>query len=256
MSAPPPRALRVAVGLRWLSRLVLAAGLMVAGLTWGPGLLHPRAPSPALVTVTDPLRKQPVQIDWSREQFRQWSSPEDGVAVTYPARYDATRAFGRFTSRDLSGGITEQDVVAFRSGQPRSVIIVAAYKAPHPLTWAQWVALAKHEPAPTPPQQAAPTAFPYEFGGSQRVYAPARVSGRAALAVSGEGALKYPMRGNQQMELWRFESRFTAEGDTAVRITAGVHADQYAGAREGLEKTLDSFRWTPPSARQPPYPGR
>jgi len=193
-----------------------------------------------------PLRLSPLEIDWSREPFQQWGSAEDGVALVYPSRFEAVRGLGRFTSRDLRDGLTETDVVAFRSMEPRAVIVVAAYRAARPLGREAWVKLAKAPGGPPPePGVRAPSAFSMEFGGSAKTYRRLRIDGREALAVSARGAVKYPARGNERMELWQFESRLLAEGERAVRITAGVHLDHAATAAPAFDRVLASFRWTP-----------
>jgi len=238
-ASPKPAPNAWSRGLQWAARVVFAAALVAA-----VSRLRPAQP-PAGPPVA-PLRKVPVAIDWPREPFATWTSVEDGIALEYPTRYDAARAFGKFTSRDIAGGIVENDVVAFRSGEPRSVIVIALYRASKPLSWPEWTALAK-TPVPTPaPGSRDPSPFGGEFGGSDKQYREVRQGDRTMLAVSAKGAVKYPIRGNEQMELWRFESRLAAQGSAAVRITAGAHADQWEGTRAGLERTLESFRWTPP----------
>jgi hypothetical protein len=235
-TAPRPNAL--SISLKWTARFLFAASVFAVGYGIWYGRTHPvTAPAEA-------LRQKAVSIDWSREPFQHWTSPEDGVEVTYPSRYEAVRAFGRFTSRDLVGGLVETDVVAFRSAEPRSVILIAGYKSPRPLAWEEWIALAKEE-VQVASGPGKPSSFSAEFGGSDKTYRRVKAGDRSALAVSATGAVKYPIRGNEQMELWRFESRLVAQGDTAVRITAGVHSDQYAATRPGLERTVESFRWSP-----------
>jgi hypothetical protein len=247
--------------LSWLARGLFVAAVLAAG--YGMWLKRAATPSghPAAAEA-QALRKSPIAIDWPREEFLSWSSAEDGIEIRYPARFDAVRGFGRFTSRDVEGGIEEggieeTDVVSFRSSEPRAVIVVAAYRAARPLTWEEWTSLAKENPPPQPPdpdpqtpdprpqigRQLPPSPFALEFGGSDREFRETRAGERPALAVSARGAVKYPIRGNEQWELWRFESRLVAEGDAAVRVTAGVHHDHYEGAREGLERALESFRW-------------
>jgi hypothetical protein len=230
----------------------------VAAVGYGFWLKKQRPPE-----TEGPVQVKAITIDWSREEFRQWSSPEDGLSVSYPARYDAVRGFGRFTARDLQDGLEEQDAVAFRTGEPRSVITVATYRSEKPRSWEEWVALAKR-PTPqitTPPptqkqrgllgiplgEKLPPSPLSAEFGGSEMEFRQVKVGNRPALAVTARGAVRYPLRTNEIMELWRFESLLLAEGTRAVRITAGVHADQYQATEPGLRRTLNSFRWTPAS---------
>ena len=226
------------VGLKWAARcLFVAAALAAAHGFW----LRRSRPAEAHV---EGLRQAPVSIAWTREEWATWESAEDGIRVRHPARYDTVRGFGRFTSRDIEGGIFESDVVAFRSNEPRSVITIAAYKAPKPLSWEEWTALAKAAlPAVPARDPRAPTPLAAEFGGSDRAFRTLDVAGRPMLAVTARGPVRYPLRGNDRWEMWHFESRLVAEGDRAIRITAGVHVDQHAGARQGLERTLESCRW-------------
>ena len=235
----PPKRSRWSQVLKWAARLLIAAGIVAAIQVWRSGKVT--------VETAASVGVAPLRVDWNQEPFADWSSSEAGIAVRHPARYDAVRGFGRFTSRELAGGLAETDLVAFRCSAPRSVIANATYQAPRSLTWAEWVALAKQVPGPPSAAGAAGTGvFSTVFGGSERVYRQAQVSGRPALAVSGKGAVRYPVRGNDGWELWRFESRFAAAGSTGVRITAGVHDQHYEAARPGIERALDSFRWTPP----------
>jgi hypothetical protein len=227
--------------LKWLARGFFAAAVLA--VLYGAWLGHTRPQKEPEV------RQAAVHVDWAREPFSRWTSVEDGVELLYPGRrYDAVRGFGQFTSRDVAGGIQETDIVAFRSAAPRSVIAVAAYKAPRPLSWDEWVALAKGPVSSNsqPPAPNAPAPFSAEFGGSDQAFRMTTVGGRQALAVSARSAVRYPIRANTQMELWQTESRLVAQGDRAVRITAAVHTDHYEAARPGLERTLESFRWNPP----------
>src|SRR5438067_9467718 len=128
-------------GLKWLARACFAAAVLALAY----GLWLRRAAPSAAPTAPQPVREKPLAIDWGREPFREWSSPEDGFRLLYPARFDPERGFGRFTSRDIAGGIVETDMVAFRSMQPRSVIMIAGYQAPRPLSWDEWISLAKDE---------------------------------------------------------------------------------------------------------------
>lgn len=242
--------------LKWIARFFFVAA--VAALGYGFWLRQNRPPE-----TEGPVQVKALKIDWSHEEFRQWESQEEGIQLSYPARYDAVRGFGRFTARDLQDGIEEQDAVAFRTGEPRSVITVATYRSQQPHTLDEWIALAKR-PVPkvtAPPpaeaqrgplglnlgQKLPPSPLGAEFGGSDMEFRRTEVGGRPALAVTARGAIRYPLRTNDLMEMWRFESLLVAEGTRAVRITAGVHADQYAATEPGLRRTLTSFRWTPPT---------
>jgi len=224
--------------LKWAARLLFVAAV-------GAGIYVWRSENRSVETIS-PITPGPLQVDWAAEPFVEWNSAEAGVSVRHPARYDAVRGFGRFTSRELAGGLGETDLVAFRCSAPRSVIVIATYQAPRTLSWAEWVALAKEDAA----SQAAGTsqhlpAFSTVFGGSDREYRAMTVDGRPVLAVAGRGAIRYPVRGNEGWELWRFESRFVASGAAGVRITAGVHSDHYEAALPAIERVLDSFRWRP-----------
>ena len=242
--------------LKWISRAFFVAA--VAALGYGFWLRQHKPADPE-----EPVQVKAVKIDWSREPFSTWESKEDGIQLSYPTRYDAVRGFGRFTARDLQDGIEEQDAVAFRTGEPRSVITIATYRSQQPRTFDEWVALAKR-PVPTlttpPPADTQrgplglnlgkalpPSPLGAEFGGSDLQFRRTEAGGLPALAVTARGAVRYPLRTNEVMEMWRFESLLIAEGMRAVRITAGVHADQYAATEPGLRRTLASFRWTPPS---------
>jgi hypothetical protein len=125
---------------------------------------------------------------------------------------------------------------------------VAGYKAPKPMSWEEWMRLAKAPYGPTEKPAAAGTdsLFAAEFGGSEKHYRRITVDGRDGLEVAAKGAVQYPLRGSERWEMWHFESRLFAEGDRAIRITAGVHQDQWPGTREGLQRTVKSFRWAPP----------
>lgn len=246
--------------LRWLARGLFAAALAAALFGWWRrDRVRARVPAPA------PYRAEPLAIDWRRERFRPWSSAEDGVRLEHPERFEPVRGFGRFTSRDLKDGLVETDVVAFRCGAPRAVIVVALYQSPRARSFEEWVSLARAEPEPPQPappaagpfRGPAPAAFSMEFGGSHRSFRRLRLGERSALAVEARGAVQYPARGNPRMELWHFESRLVALGDRAARITAGVHTDQHAAAAPGLRRTLDSFRWEPstPLGLPPGAPG-
>lgn len=234
---------RQAAGLRLASRALLVAAFAWAVYTVWTRSTEVRRPPAGK---EHSLRLPPPRIDWGREPFKNWASPEDGIELQYPARYEAVRGLGTFTSRVLREGLTETDVAAFRCAEPRSVIVAAAYRSPRPRTWKEWTALARAGPGPPPdPASDEPSAFAMEFGGSDREYHTVAVTGVPCMAVSARGAVKYPARGNDQMELWRFESRLFARGERAVRVTAGVHEDHYAAALPGLERVLESFRWSP-----------
>jgi hypothetical protein len=239
--------------LRWTARGFFAAALLAAGY----GFWLRRQPPPPTPAAAQGARPEALAaIDWAREPFQPFAIAEVGISLLHPARFDVNRGFGRFTSRDLAGGIKETDLAAFRCARPRAVIAVASYRAPREMTWSQWLALARAPLRPPVPEGSTPGARPpapslsSEFGGSDLAYRSERVEGRAWLRVSGRGALRYPVRGNDRWEVWRFESRFAAEGHAALRITAGVHADHHAAAREGLERALASFRWEPRSERR------
>jgi hypothetical protein len=193
----------------------------------------------------------PLAIAWDRELFAEWKSEEDGITVLHPERFDTVRGFGRFTSRKVADGIEEVDVAAFRSMAPRAVITLATYRAEKARTWEQWVALAKQDlGAPPPSDPKTPSPFSAEFGGSDGEYRIVPQGEREALAVSARGAVRYPARGNETMELWHFESRLVAEGDRAVRVTAGVHQAHWEQARPGMDRVLASFRWIPPYSKR------
>jgi hypothetical protein len=213
-------------------------------------VIQRRPPEPVPSGNQVAVRAPAVNIDWSREAFLTWKSLEDGVSLEYPARYEAMRGFGRFTSRSLAGGLTEMDVGAFRTTVPRSVIAVATYRAAKPLAWDEWIQLAKapYGPTKTPSPASALSLFAAEFGGSDKEYRRLTLDGRPGLEVTAKGAVQYPLRGSERWEMWRFESRLFADGDRAARLTAGVHEDQWPGAREGLRRTVESFRWKPPAA--------
>lgn len=234
MVAPVNKNRKVSVPLRWAARGVFGAAVLVLGLLiWRQARERPSAPAPIVSNAPA------IHIDWTREPFTEWKGEDPDVILQYPLRYEAVRGFGRFTSRDMAQGMKETDVVAFRSAAPRSVITIAAYKAPRALSWPEWTALARLEQRDG---KGAPT-LAEEFGGSERVYKEIRQGDRPALAVSARGGVRYPVRGSEAWELWKFESQFVAEGDRAVRVTAGVHVDQYAAALPGFRKVLESFRW-------------
>ncbi|MBM3457364.1 MAG: hypothetical protein FJX77_02345 [Armatimonadetes bacterium] len=191
-----------------------------------------------------PVRLQPLSLDWSRELFQTWKLEEDGISLEYPARFDVVRGFGKFTARWVAGGIREEDVAAFRSMAPRSVITIALYRAPRQMTWAEWKALAlRDRGAPPARDPKAPAPFAAELGGSDFEDREVQLGEFPALAVRARGAVKYPIRGSETLELWQFDSRLVAQGDRAVRVTAGVHLEQAALARPGLDRVLNSFRW-------------
>ena len=209
------------------------------------------APRPRLRQCVRLPQGRPRGVEqWRQQEFQDWAGVKHGVALRYPARFDAVRGFGKFTSRDVSGGLTETDLVAFRGAEPRAVIVVALYRSPVPLAWAEWGRRARGpaEAAPSAPGNR-PTPFPLEFGGTERKFAATRAGNRPALRVSALGAVKYPLRGNEEWERWRFESVFVAEGAEAVRVTAGLPEADWPYAAEGLEKVLASIRWTPPPKR-------
>lgn len=229
--------------LRLTARILFAAALVSMGFVIYRRRQTQQAPPP-------PLRVAPLALDWTRELFQPWTSVEDGIALEYPARFEPVRGFGRFTSRKVAGGLVEEDLVAFRSMAPRGVIVVALYRAPRPLTWEEWRKLVLADRgAPPPAKPGAPTPFAAEFGGSDYIDRLTTAGDRPALAVQARGAVKYPIRGSETMELWQFESRLVAQDARAVRITAGIHSDQAASARPALQRTLNSFRWKPPSSR-------
>jgi len=254
-SGPPRPALPRTV-LRWLARALLLAALAAALHGWW--LRRARARRPAVAPVAT-LHPKPAAIDWRRERFVRWESPEDGVALEVPERFEAVRGVGRFTSRALVGGLLETDVVAFRSGEPRGVVVVALYDSPRRRSWPEWAAMARADP-PQEPQD--PGSFASEFGGTARRFAPARQGARAALAIAARGAVRYPARGAEEWEVWEFRSRLVAEGSRAARVTAGLHADHFAACLPVVERVLESFRWSPPATPEAqvrlrgPTPGR
>ena len=226
-------------GLKWLARVFFVAALAAA--VYGRLLHRSRTEKP------QPAPPPPVAIDWPHEPFRDWSSKEDGIRLEYPARFDETRGFGKFTSRGLLNGVSETDLVAFRSGVPRCVITIAMYQAPQPLSWEQWTALAKASiPEPASVRSKEPSVFAAEFGGSQRRFHALRVRDRTALEIYAQGAVKYPIRGNETMELWDLHSRMFARGAVAVRITGGVLHEQLKNTKPAIDRALSSFRWNPP----------
>lgn len=254
--------------LRWLSRAFFAAALasLAAGF-W----LRERPPAQPAERPYRPsstgVEGSTARINWVQEEFLRWESSEDGLSLSYPARFDAVRGFGRFTSRDLQDGLVQQDAVAFRASAPRAVIAVSTYRAESPLSWVGWQRLARRPtprlegPPPEPPRgplelnigrKLPPSPLSSEFGGTDLEYTPARIGTLPALAVQARGAVRYPLRSNETIELWRFESRFAAQGDRAVRITFGVHADHYEATLPAIRRVLASFRWDPQAPQGTP----
>lgn len=227
-----PRALRI------LSRVLFAAALLSLAAVVVQRRSAPSGPPPV-------FRMTGVKLDWTRERFVPWVSAEESIEVSRPERFDVVRGFGRFTSRTLERGIYQEDLVAFRSLEPRGVITVAVYRSPKLLSWESWKALCRPPAEIRPTPLGTPGPFWAEFGGSRHRLWDTVLEGRPALSVTAEGAVQTPVRGDERIEPWRFESVFSASGRRAVRLTVGIHRDQYAGARPGMERVLLSFRWRP-----------
>lgn len=236
---PKPSPSPLSRALKWASRLAFAIG--TAALIWGVWYrrTHPSTRAP------EPFHVSTIAVNWEREPFQKWSDAEDGIEIEHPSRFDEVRGFGKFTAHAVTDGLSESDLVTFRCMAPRSVIAIAVYRAPQPLTWEQWQALARKTGPPGGTKPGIPSPLGEEFGALERTYRPTLAGKLPALEVAALGAVRFPQPGQPNIEAWRFESRFVAEGNTAIRLTAGVHQDQYQSALPGLRRTLDSFRWTP-----------
>ena len=104
--------------LRWIARGFFVLAVLALGTT----LLRSRAdtdaekPQHPIVTLEE---RQPVDIDWATQRFFTWGSDELGIRLECPVGWSPSQVFDRFTKRRVAD-LTAYDVVAFRSGEPRS----------------------------------------------------------------------------------------------------------------------------------------
>lgn len=232
---------------RWLSRALFVAAVLAA--LAGVWLRRHRPADVPPAAATRPAAA--AAIIPSHEALKSWASAEDGVSLRYPELFDAARGFGEYTARTLQGGLRETDLAAFRCGTPRSVVTVHLYRAPRPMSWGQWRALAEAGVKPLSLPGETPDTFASRFGGPNRKFSELEQAGRPMLdcedtvAESTSGAL----------EVWSIRSRLVAEGDRAARITVGAPTNNWRQVQPLLRQVLESFCWDPPHwAARPPKP--
>jgi len=227
--------------LHWAARLIFMAAIAGALLNFHRGRSAAKTPR----RVVSGKQDGALQFDWASHAFQPWRSQVWGVSLQAPEGWAPSEVFDRFTKRPI-GGLTAYDVVALRSAKPRSVIALVRYESPQPLSWEEWQA-AFRAPAPEP----LTNSLRAEFGAGEVEFTSGQLQGRPALFANADGGVTFPMRGNYQVDMWRFRSVLIADGQRAFRLTCGADARQFDAVAAGFEKTLQSLSWQPETALKP-----
>ena len=189
-----------------------------------------------------------MEIDWAARRTNPWSDKVVGVTVEAPEGWTPIQVFERFTKRPVAD-VTAYDVVAFRSASPRSVIAIVRYAAKKPLSWDDWRRRVETPLRPLTQRKlikgAPPPPLSEEFGATDVKIEEGRLGSRRALWIKGQAAETFQMRGNYEVDLWRYRSVFIAEGAQAIRMTYGAEVRQLPGLVEGFDRCLESLTWTP-----------